>query len=117
MNISQLNSSHALSAVSVQSAKKEPVTDLHIIAQTNSTNTAQSSPEHSVHQAAQKIQETVNNLAQNLRFSVDEDTGKNIVKVIDTQTNEVIRQIPSKEAVEIARTLDKVQGLLFNDKA
>ena len=117
MNINQLNSNQALSAVSVQSTKKESVTDLHAVVQSNSTNTAQSNSEQSVHQAAQKIQETVNNLAQNLRFSVDEDTGKTIVKVIDTQTNEVIRQIPSKEAVEIARTLEKMQGLLFNGKA
>ncbi len=70
-----------------------------------------------VKQAVQKIQGTVDNLAHNLRFSIDEDTGKTIIKVMDAHTNEVIRQIPSKEAVEIARTLDKVQGLLFNGKA
>lgn len=68
-------------------------------------------------QAVQKIQGTVNNLAQNLQFSIDEDTGKTIIKVMDVHTEEVIRQIPTEEAVEIARTLDKVQGLLFNGKA
>ena len=70
-----------------------------------------------VKQAVQKIQGAVDNLAHNLQFSIDEDTGKTIVKVMDARTNEVIRQMPSKEAVEIARTLDKVQGLLFNGKA
>ena len=53
----------------------------------------------------------------NLRFSIDEDTGKTIIKVVDTHTDEVIRQFPTEQAIEIARTLDKVQGLLFNDKA
>lgn len=70
-----------------------------------------------VKQAVQKIQGTVNNLAQNLQFSIDEDTGKTIIKVMDVHTEEVIRQIPTEEAVKIARTLDKVQGLLFNGKA
>ncbi len=42
---------------------------------------------------------------------------KIIIKVMDARTDEVIRQFPTEEAIEIARTLDKVQGLLFNDKA
>ncbi|SET50402.1 flagellar protein FlaG [Nitrosomonas marina] len=74
-------------------------------------------PDIPIEQAAEKIKETVNNLAQNLKFSIDEDTGKTVIKVMDTQTQEVIRQIPSQEAISIARTLDKVQGLLLNDKA
>ena len=73
--------------------------------------------EEQIKQAVQKIQGGVDNLAQNLRFSVDEDTGKTIIKVMDAHTEEIIRQIPTEEAVEIARTLDKVQGLLFNGKA
>jgi flagellar protein FlaG len=36
---------------------------------------------------------------------------------MDSQSNEVIRQFPSKEAIEIARALDKLQGLLIKDKA
>ncbi|MBA3756254.1 MAG: flagellar protein FlaG [Nitrosomonas sp.] len=73
--------------------------------------------EEQVKQAIQKIQGAVDNLAHNLRFSIDEDTGRTIIKVMDAHTEEVIRQIPTEEAIEIARTLDKVQGLLFNDKA
>jgi len=70
-----------------------------------------------VEQAVEKIQEAVNSLAQNLKFSIDEETGKTVIKVMDVQTEEVIRQIPSQEAITIARTLDKIQGLLLNDKA
>ncbi|AEJ00785.1 flagellar protein FlaG protein [Nitrosomonas sp. Is79A3] len=73
--------------------------------------------EEQIKQAVQKIQGAVDNLAHNLRFSIDEDTGKTIIKVMDVHTEEVIRQIPTEEAVQLARTLDKVQGLLFNDKA
>ena len=70
-----------------------------------------------IRQAVQDIQGAVDNLAHNLRFSIDEDTGKTIIKVVDAHTDEIIRQFPTEEAIEIARTLDKVQGLLFNDKA
>lgn len=76
-----------------------------------------SESEEQIKQAVQKIQGTVDNLAQNLRFSIDEETGKTIIKVMDAHTDEIIRQIPTEEAIEIARTLDKVQGLLFNGKA
>ena len=74
-------------------------------------------PEEQVKEAVQKIQGVVDNLAHNLRISVDQDTGKTVVKVMDIHTDEVIRQIPTEEAISIARTLDKVQGLLLNDKA
>lgn len=52
-----------------------------------------------------------------LQFSIDDDTGKTIVRVSDAQTGEMIRQIPSKELLEIARSLDKMQGLLLHQKA
>jgi len=76
-----------------------------------------SEAEEQIKQAVQKIQGVVDNLAQSLRFSIDEETGKTIIKVMDAHTEEIIRQIPTEEAIEIARTLDKAQGLLFNGKA
>ncbi len=80
------------------------------------TDTVQPEPEQ-VQEAVNQIQQFTQTLAQNLKFSIDEDTGKTVVKILDTQTQEVIRQIPSEEAITIARTLGKIQGLLFNDKA
>src|SRR4051812_42364755 len=41
-------------------------------------------------------------VAQDVRFSVDEDSGKTVVKVVDTNTQEVLRQFPSAEALSIA---------------
>ncbi|MDP1557323.1 MAG: flagellar protein FlaG [Nitrosomonas sp.] len=70
-----------------------------------------------VQQAVDQIKGAINKLTQDLRFSIDEETGKTVVKILDSRTQEVIRQFPTEEALSIARTLDKVQGLLFNDKA
>lgn len=67
--------------------------------------------------AIEKIEKVVQPVAQDLKFSIDEDTGKTVIKVIDTGTKEVIRQIPSEELIAIARALDKLQGLLVKQKA
>lgn len=70
-----------------------------------------------IQEAVDQIQSFMQTMARNLNFSIDEDTGKTVIKVMDGQTNEVIRQMPSEEAINIAHTLGKIQGTLFNDKA
>ncbi|MFZ1851966.1 MAG: flagellar protein FlaG [Nitrosomonas sp.] len=120
MNINQLNgtnnyslplpvTSEKVAANPVQVPPPSPVNNIQ--PETNSE-----SNQH-IQKAVEKIQDAVTNLARNLRFSIDEDSGRTIIKVMDAHTDEVIRQIPTKEAMEIAHTLDRVQGLLFNDKA
>jgi len=52
-----------------------------------------------------------------IEFSMDDDTREMVVKVIDTDTKEVIRQIPSEEMLSIAKALDKIQGLLIKQSA
>ena len=70
-----------------------------------------------VKDAVNQIQHFTQTLAPNLQFSIDEETGKTVVKIMDAQTQEVIRQFPSEEAITIARALGKIEGLLFHDKA
>ena len=52
-----------------------------------------------------------------VQFSVDNETGKTVVKVIDKSTEEVLRQIPSEEMLAIAKALDDIKGLLVRQKA
>ena len=47
------------------------------------------------------------NLNRNLEFSLEKDSGKLVVKVVDAQTHEIIRQIPRKEALELARSIEQ----------
>ena len=70
-----------------------------------------------IRSAVNQIQHFTQTLAPNLQFSIDEETGKTVVKIMDAQTQEVIRQFPSEEAISIARALGKIEGLLFHDKA
>ena len=52
-----------------------------------------------------------------LRFSMDEDSGRTIVRVIDTETDEVIRQIPSEEMLVLIRHFNEVTGNIFDEVA
>ena len=70
-----------------------------------------------VKQAVEQVNKAVPSFSRNLQFSVDEDTNKNIVRVVDTTTGDVIRQIPSQEIIEIAKALDKLQGMIIRQKA
>ncbi|BBB66505.1 flagellar protein FlaG [Undibacterium sp. YM2] len=70
-----------------------------------------------VTKAVDDINKTIQSLSQSLEFSVEEHSNKVVVKVVDLQTKEVLRQIPSEEALEISRSLDKLQGLLIKQQA
>lgn len=55
--------------------------------------------------------------SSNLKFSIDDETGQTIVRVTDIKTGELIRQIPSEELVELAKSLDRMQGKLLRQQA
>jgi len=52
-----------------------------------------------------------------INFSIDQSSGVQVVKIMDRNSQEVIRQIPSEEAIHLAQALDKLQGLFVKDKA
>jgi len=74
-------------------------------------------PERQLNDALQSINKALQQLSPDLQFEVDPDTKRPIVKVVDQQTKEVIRQMPTAEALEISKALDKLQGLLVRQKA
>ena len=51
-----------------------------------------------------------------IRFSVDEETGKVVVRIVDSSTNEVVKQIPSEEILRMARNIDEFLGLYLNKR-
>ncbi|MGX6567542.1 flagellar protein FlaG [Cupriavidus necator] len=52
-----------------------------------------------------------------LRFEIDETTHRIITKVIDRETGDLIRQMPTEEVLRIARAIDKLQGLFISQPA
>ena len=67
--------------------------------------------------ALEEVEKAVAPMAQSLQFSLDKDSGRTVVKVMDTDTNEVIRQIPSEEVLAISKAVDKLKGLLIKQQA
>lgn len=67
--------------------------------------------------AVEQVNKTIQTLSKDVQFTVDKETGREIVKVVDRETKEVIRQIPSEEMVAIAKRLDELQGLIIRQKA
>ena len=67
-------------------------------------------------EAADAVNDFIKITNNSLQFSVDSDTGISFIKVIDTSTDEVIRQIPSEEMLAIAKALDSLKGLLVHQK-
>ena len=58
-------------------------------------------------EAVSNINSYVQNISRDLRFSVDETTDRVVVKVLDSETEELIREIPSEEALALARFLSE----------
>ena len=52
-----------------------------------------------------------------VEFQIDDKSHQSVVKVVDTQTQEVIRQIPSKEFLQIASSIDSYLVHLLHEKA
>jgi flagellar protein FlaG len=71
--------------------------------------------------AVKKLNDSMLGSSQTLQFSVDHDTKKIVVKLIDQDTKEVVRQMPSEEALRIAKSIDesmdKLQGRLIDHTA
>ena len=51
-----------------------------------------------------------------ISFDVDKDTKMVVTTLLDSRTNEVIRQIPSEAVLEIARSIDKFASVLVQEK-
>ena len=67
--------------------------------------------------AVTDMQDFVQATNHNIQFQLDEDSGRMIVKVTEASTGDVIRQIPSEEAVRLAENLSEIRSLLFSAEA
>ena len=118
----------------VEADKQTPVTKQDAVVASDvveTSTTAETSVESAVQErqkeskeelqaAVSQINDHVQNLQRTLQFTVDEESGKDVVTVLDKATEEVIRQYPSDEILEIARQLAEHQEdviSLFNSKA
>lgn len=68
----------------------------------------------SIEKEIEGLNTKVQNLSRDLQFSVDADSGRTIIRVIDSETRETIRTIPPEEVSVIAERLENHSGVLLN---
>ena len=54
--------------------------------------------------------------SRDLQFSVDELTNRFLVTVLDKDSGQVIKQIPSDAILKVAHNLEALKGILFDDR-
>ena len=77
---------------------------------------AVSDPEQ-LRQAVRDIQRVVESMASELNFSIDQESGKTVVRVVDSATQKLIRQIPSEDVLAMSRALNRLAGFLVQEQA
>lgn len=95
---------------------------------TNASNTNADTQDSSDEPAAQEIESAVGEISEfvqaqnrNLNFSYTEESNRSVVKVTDSETGDLIRQIPSEEVLKLSERIRDLQsdvgaavGVLFN---
>ena len=67
--------------------------------------------------AVDKLNKTAVVFDRSLRFSIHEQTRMTMVDVVDTTTDKVIREIPSKEVLDFVAKMKDYMGMIFDKKA
>ena len=67
--------------------------------------------------AVSRLNDHVQNISRDIEFTIDEDLNRTIITVYDSATDEVIRQIPSEEALSLARYLESEGSAIIKTKA
>ncbi|WP_445773054.1 flagellar protein FlaG [Shewanella sp.] len=101
-----------------QKAEKNKVNELSSVSDTAANDKFVKEVEQEVdkaqlQQVASDLTDMVAMMQKGLKFSVDDDSGKQVIKVQDIESGDVIRQIPSEEALELAKKISEVSGVLM----
>lgn len=92
---------------------REPVSASRVQAASASDSTRPSSPtteipKRVVETAVEQMKDFAQVMSRQLQFDVDEDSGRTVVRVLDKDSGDVIRQIPSDEILALARHMKEL---------
>lgn len=73
--------------------------------------------EKQVKEAVGNLNDFVQKLSRTLQFSVDEESGRTVIKVVDSETKQIIRQIPPEEVLALAQNLVNGEGIILKEQA
>lgn len=104
-------------AATVAAAADKPRADAVAVVAVEDASASKEHEQGQLKAAVQEIEKFVQSVKRNLEFSIDEASGKMVVKVIASDSGEVIRQIPNEEVLKLANSLNDANSLLFSAKA
>ncbi len=109
-----ITSQARLTEVSMQSpGAVEP--DQNSTQQQSRTNERPASPEE-LKRALDEVNKSIKTMNERLQFRVHEATNVIMVKVVDTYTNEVIKEIPPEKFLDMVAKLQELVGILVDHK-
>lgn len=81
--------------------------------ETNSSQNQQLEREQ-LEKVAQQLQEFMGEMSRSLQFQVDEDSGRDVIKILDKSSGDVIKQYPSEEVLSLVSKLSESAGILID---
>lgn len=124
MDINAINGLAQLNAASrsVSPGGASPVvnTEKSVVAKSEepaSTSLTAEQARQPVEEAISSIKQFAQSIQRNLNFALDDSSGRVVVKVTDAMSGDVIRQIPSEDALRLAERLEEARSLLFKAEA
>lgn len=73
--------------------------------------------EEQIKSAVKDLNIALKSLNVRREFKVDEEIDRVVVTLMDSEKKEVIRQIPSEEAIKLSKNIKEMIGLLFDSKS
>jgi len=70
-----------------------------------------------VEQAVARVKEVLRGTTSRLEIEIDPDLHKAVIKILNGESGELIRQIPSQELLDLAKHFDDPKGLLVRERA
>ena len=70
-----------------------------------------------IRQAARQINDFLKSAKADVEFSVDSESNHVVVRVVDSQTRQVIRQIPSEDMIALSKSMEQMTGMLIRQKS
>jgi flagellar protein FlaG len=65
--------------------------------------------------AVDRLNEQMRETGRDLAFGIDEQIDRSIIKVTNTTSGELVRQIPSDEVLRVARSIEDLKGVLYDE--
>lgn len=120
LNISTAQKGEVTSSYQAQSQVNQNADEQKTIPNTSAANNnkvseTELSPEK-LEKVVQQLQEFMGEMNRSLQFKVDEDSGRNVIKVIDKESGDLVKQYPSEEVLGIVAKLAEATGVLVDFK-